>query len=96
MSKSREKEKSYLQNKEALLKRLKRIEGQVRGIYRMIDEDTPCEDLVMQLSAVRSAVEKVGAVVVGCRMQEVIREKMEKGEAIDVDMSDPLKSFLSL
>ncbi len=93
---SKPKEKSYLQNKEALLKRLKRIEGQVRGIYRMIDEDTPCEDLVMQLSAVRSAVEKVGAVVVGCRMQEVIREKIEKGEAIDIDMTDPLKSFLSL
>lgn len=96
MSKSKLKEKAYLQNKDALLKRLKRIEGQVRGIYRMIEEDTPCEDLVMQLSAVRAAVERVGTVVVGCRMQEVIRNKLEKGEEIDVDLGDPMKTFLNL
>lgn len=48
--------------KEDLLKRLKRIEGQVRGVQRMIDEDRDCHEIVQQLAAVKSAVQ--GASVV--------------------------------
>ncbi len=48
---------------EALLKRLKRVEGQIRGIQRMIAEDRDCESIVMQLAAVRSGIEGVGALV---------------------------------
>lgn len=46
-----------------LLKRLKRIEGQIRGIQKMIAEDRDCVSIVMQLAAVRSGVEGVGALV---------------------------------
>jgi DNA-binding FrmR family transcriptional regulator len=48
---------------EELLKRLKRLEGQVRGIQKMISEDRDCVSIVMQLAAVRSGVEGVGALV---------------------------------
>lgn len=50
-------------SKDLLLKRLKRLEGQVRGISKMIAEDRDCVSIVMQLAAVRSGVEGVGALV---------------------------------
>jgi len=50
-------------SKEVLVKRLKRIEGQVRAIQRMIEGGDECENVVLQLRAVRSAVEGVGALV---------------------------------
>lgn len=49
----------YSSEKEAILKRLSRIEGQVRGIARMVDEDRYCIDILTQLSAVQKAVDAV-------------------------------------
>lgn len=48
------------ETRENLLKRLRRIEGQVKGIQRMLEEDRDCRDIVQQLSAVRSAVHHAG------------------------------------
>jgi DNA-binding FrmR family transcriptional regulator len=45
--------------KESALKRLQRIEGQVRGLMRMVDEDRYCIDIVTQISAARAALRKV-------------------------------------
>ena len=50
-------------SKDMLLRRLKRVEGQLRGIQKMIAEDRDCVSIVMQLAAVRSGVEGVGALV---------------------------------
>jgi DNA-binding FrmR family transcriptional regulator len=50
-------------SKDMLLRRLKRIEGQLRGIQKMIAEDRDCVSIVMQLAAARSGVEGVGALV---------------------------------
>jgi CsoR family transcriptional regulator, copper-sensing transcriptional repressor len=49
----------YTENKEAIRRRLKRIEGQVRGIDRMIEEDRYCIDVVTQVTAVQAALDKV-------------------------------------
>src|SRR5215213_2189327 len=49
----------YSSNKEAYLRRLKRIEGQVRGIARMVDEDKYCIDILTQVSAVTKALHAV-------------------------------------
>jgi CsoR family transcriptional regulator, copper-sensing transcriptional repressor len=49
----------YTAEKDAVLKRLSRIEGQVRGISRMVDEDRYCIDILTQLSAVQKAVDAV-------------------------------------
>ena len=51
----------YGEEKEAVIKRLHRIEGQVRGIERMIDEDRYCIDVLTQIAAARTALEQVGA-----------------------------------
>ena len=50
----------YVSDKEALVKRLHRIEGQVRGIERMVDEERYCVEIVTQISAVQAALEQVG------------------------------------
>ena len=50
-------------SKEVIVKRLKRIEGQVRGIEKMIESGRECESIIIQLGAVRSAIESVGALV---------------------------------
>ena len=50
-------------SQDKLLKRLKRIEGQIRGIEKMIAEDRDCVSIVTQLAAVRSGIEGIGAIV---------------------------------
>lgn len=49
----------YTGSKDAYLKRLRRIEGQVRGIQRMVDEDTYCIDVLTQISAITKALQSV-------------------------------------
>jgi len=46
--------------REKLIKRLRRVEGQVRGVQRMIDEGRDCREVIQQLSAVRSAIQQTG------------------------------------
>ena len=55
----------YSEDKAAILKRLARIEGQVRGIARMVEDDRYCIDVLTQISAVQSATESVRHCVVG-------------------------------
>ena len=49
----------YAENKPALLKRLNRIEGQVRGVSKMVEEDKYCIDILTQVSAAKAALDKV-------------------------------------
>jgi DNA-binding FrmR family transcriptional regulator len=51
--------RGYTASKDQLLKRLRRIEGQVRGIERMVDDDRYCIDVLTQISAVQAALDKV-------------------------------------
>jgi CsoR family transcriptional regulator, copper-sensing transcriptional repressor len=51
--------RGYTQNKDALLTRLRRIEGQVRGVQGMVEEDRYCIDIVTQITAIESALDKV-------------------------------------
>jgi DNA-binding FrmR family transcriptional regulator len=49
----------YSENKNQLLKRLRRAEGQVRGVQKMVDEDRYCIDILTQISALQAALDKV-------------------------------------
>ena len=51
--------RGYSEDKEALLKRLRRVEGQVRGVQRMVEEDRYCIDVVTQITAAQAALDKV-------------------------------------
>jgi DNA-binding FrmR family transcriptional regulator len=66
---------------EALLKRLKRIEGQVRGIQKMIQEGRDCESLITQMAAVRSAIDGAGAIMLNNYMKLCFRDGAEREPA---------------
>lgn len=82
-------------NKEDLKKRLSRIEGQVRGIHRMIEEDRYCVDILNQVIAARAALGKVGMILLkshmrGCVSSAIKEERSE--QAID-ELMDILAKF---
>jgi DNA-binding FrmR family transcriptional regulator len=60
--------------------RLKRIEGQVRGILRMMEEGKDCKDVVSQMAAARSALDRSMGIVVSSNLEQCVREQIEKGE----------------
>jgi len=66
---------------ENLHRRLKKIIGQINAIDRMIDEDVPCEDILMQINAAKSALHKSGQVVLEGHLQHCVREGIEHGDA---------------
>ncbi|HEX8033495.1 MAG TPA: metal-sensitive transcriptional regulator [Ktedonobacterales bacterium] len=55
--------------------RLRRIEGQIRGIIRMLDEGKSCEDVVTQIFAARAGMDKVAAEVLKCHITETLVDK---------------------
>ena len=65
----------------ALKKRLHRIEGQVRGIERMVDEDRYCIDILTQIGAVRTALESVGLGVLEDHVTHCVHEALAAGDA---------------
>lgn len=70
-------------DKERLENRLKRIEGQVRGVQRMVDEEAYCVDVLTQIASVVSALEKVGTILLKDHVEHCVRESIEKGEDAD-------------
>lgn len=58
--------------REDVLVRLRRIEGQVRGVQRMVDEDRSCRDIVHQLAAVKAAIASLNGVVVECYARDCL------------------------
>jgi DNA-binding FrmR family transcriptional regulator len=61
--------------------RIKKIEGQLRAISKMVDEDIPCEDLLIQINAAKSALHKVGQLVLEGHLQHCVRDGIEHGDA---------------
>ncbi|MBE6528046.1 MAG: metal-sensing transcriptional repressor [Thermoplasmata archaeon] len=66
---------------ENLHKRLKKISGQVAAVDRMIDEDVPCEEIMVQINAIKSAIHKVGQIVLEGHIHHCVREGIEHGDA---------------
>lgn len=66
---------------ENLHQRLNRIKGQVNAIDRMVDEDVPCEDILIQVNAVKSALHKVGQIVLEGHLNHCVRDGIEHGDA---------------
>jgi CsoR family transcriptional regulator, copper-sensing transcriptional repressor len=63
-----------------VLNRLARIEGHVRAIKRMVEEDTPCPDVLTQIAAVRSALNSVGRVILEDHLQSCMVDAVEKDD----------------
>ena len=69
----------YADDREAVLKRLARIEGQVRGVKRMVEDDAYCIDVLTQISAVSRALEGVGMKLLADHTDHCVRDAIGKG-----------------
>ncbi|WP_404454056.1 metal-sensing transcriptional repressor [Virgibacillus necropolis] len=74
------------EEKQAVVNRLKRIEGQVRGIQKMVEEDRYCVDVLVQISAINAALKKVGFTMMERHTKHCVSDAVQSGngnEAID-------------
>ena len=76
---------------ENLHRRLRKILGQVQAIDRMIEEDIPCEDVLSQINAAKSALHKVGQVVLEGHINHCVRDGIEHGD-VEKTISDFTKA----
>ena len=66
---------------ENIHRKIKKIIGQLNAIDRMVDEDIPCEDVIMQINAAKSALHKVGQIVLEGHLHHCVKEGIEHGDA---------------
>jgi DNA-binding FrmR family transcriptional regulator len=71
----------YVENKDALVKRLHRIEGQVRGIERMIEDERYCIDILTQISAVSTALESLAFKILDDHVNHCVTGALAAGDA---------------
>lgn len=64
-----------------LHKRLKRVEGQIKAIDRMIEQDVPCEDIIIQINAAKTALHKIGQVVLEGHFNHCVKDGIAHGDA---------------
>lgn len=73
------------EEQKALLTRLKRIEGQIRGLERMVENDAYCPDILVQSSAATSALNSFNKVLLGCHIRSCVAEDIRAGKDETVD-----------
>jgi CsoR family transcriptional regulator, copper-sensing transcriptional repressor len=86
-------------DKEKLRARLRRIEGQVRGVQRMIDEEAYCVDILTQISSYIAASERVASMVLKDHMNHCVREALEDGSKAEEkvqELSEAVDRFIKL
>ena len=64
-----------------LHRRLKKIIGQIKAIDRMIEQDVPCEDIIIQINAAKTALHKIGQVVLEGHLNHCVKDGIEHGDA---------------
>jgi DNA-binding FrmR family transcriptional regulator len=70
----------YAMNKKDLQDRLRRIEGQVRGLQKMVEDDKYCIDILTQVNSATAALKAVGVGLLDDHVRHCVRESLEKGE----------------
>ena len=89
-------DKEQIVSKEEVLKRLRRIEGQIKGIQKMIDEDKQCVDVLTQVAAARAAINKVGSLILQRYAKTCLQDAIETDQeevALD-ELLDTIQKFL--
>ncbi|WP_448058854.1 metal-sensitive transcriptional regulator [Cellulomonas hominis] len=76
--------------------RLKRAQGQLAAVVRMLDEGRDCEDVVTQLAAVSRALDRAGFAIIASGMRQCLVEGTEPGRPVELDVHKLEKLFLSL
>lgn len=92
-----EKKLSRFTSKESIQKRLKLIEGQIKGIQNMVEDERYCVDILTQIAAVRSAIDKVGSIILenhikGCVTDEITNPNADS-EVVIEELMDIIRRF---
>jgi DNA-binding FrmR family transcriptional regulator len=82
----------YADHKPKVLARLRRIEGQVRGLQRMVDEDSYCIDVLTQLAAVTKALQGVGLHLLDQHLQHCVAGAASNGEQTETLVHEATKA----
>jgi DNA-binding FrmR family transcriptional regulator len=77
-----------------LLNRLRRVEGQARGLQRMIEEGRSCEEIFTQLAATKAALDRVGVLLISLKMRECLVEETGDEVASPAAVEKALETFL--
>jgi DNA-binding FrmR family transcriptional regulator len=87
---------SFHKKHEDVIKRLARIEGHVHGVKRMVEEDKSCPEVLLQLAAVRAAVEKVSRIVFEDHVETCISKAINEGagESAVAELKEALARYL--
>jgi CsoR family transcriptional regulator, copper-sensing transcriptional repressor len=75
----------YAEDKEALVRRLHRIEGQVRGIERMVEGDRYCIDVLTQIAAVNTALESLAFKILDDHVNHCVADALASGDAAEAE-----------
>ncbi|HSH35800.1 metal-sensitive transcriptional regulator [Schnuerera sp.] len=78
---------------EAIIRRLRRIEGQVKGIQKMVDEGKYCGDILIQIAAVRAAMNSVGGLILESHMKDCLKKYLD-GSAEDEVLDDLVNTMI--
>jgi DNA-binding FrmR family transcriptional regulator len=78
-------ERGYTQEKDVLVKRLHRIEGQVRGIERMVEDDRYCIDVLTQIAAVSTALESLALRILDDHVRHCVAGALTSGDEADAE-----------
>ncbi|HEM4665867.1 TPA: metal-sensitive transcriptional regulator [Streptococcus suis] len=81
-------------DKKKMINRLKRAEGQLRGIQKMIEEDQECIDIVTQLSAVRSSINSMMGMVIAQKVQDCITHPSETPEEQEARLAQAINLII--
>ena len=79
-----------------MLTRLKTVRGHISGVERMMEEEKSCEDILLQLVAIRSAVHKVSVIVAQRYASSCIIEAIDQGEDRQVAMNKAIETLMKL
>ncbi len=88
--------KTCVKNEAAVLQaRLKKVIGQLTGISKMLQEDVPCEDILLQLNAVNGALHRISFMVLEGHLRHCVREGIETGNADETieSFAEALENF---
>ena len=90
-------EETQHKRRKEIINRLSRIEGHVRGLRKMIEEDKDCPDVLLQVAAVRAALNQVGRILLEDHMESCVIEaaKEGKGEKAVEDLKAALTKFIT-
>ncbi len=83
-------------SKDALISRLNRIEGQIRGIKNMVEDDKYCVDVLIQIAAAKSALNSVGAVILESHIQGCVKSAIENGQSTQIidELAQVIKKYI--